>query len=135
MSSVGWVGVLVLVQAHRRSTTGTSTVPAAGVVNLIDIRLRQEAEPRLATLVMEQLGRSWAIRRVSPDFPGWAQALRRIEDIRSRQSFKPWLRQEYGVDLTSSGRIREILELMKSVHLPSAAELHHRISEYLAGRI
>lgn len=75
-----------------------------------------------------------AIRRGSPNFPGWAHVLRGFEDIRLRPSFKPWLRQDYGVDLTNSGRIREVLEIMTSEHLPPAAEFHHRISEFLAGR-
>lgn len=73
-----------------------------------------------------------AIQRVSPDFPGWGPVLRKFESIRLRPSFKPWLLRDYGVDLTHSGRIREVLDVMVAEALPPHPELHQRVSELLA---
>lgn len=64
-----------------------------------------------------------AIRVQWPNFVGWEAVLRRFNAKSNRPSFKPWLLEHFGVDLTRTDRIREVVQYMVDNDLPAAGEL------------
>jgi len=64
-----------------------------------------------------------AIRVLWPDFVGWGAVLRRFHAKSTRPSFKPWLLEQFEVDLTRTDRIREVVQYMVDNELAAAGEL------------
>lgn len=76
-----------------------------------------------------------AIRRHSPEFPGWSQviaAFRRLEERGSRPSFKTWLRNQYDVDLTDRTQIMTILATMDEGRHRPGGELTRLVNDMVA---
>ena len=73
-----------------------------------------------------------AIRTVYPDFAGWAPVLRAFKELRDRPSFKPWLQEKWGIDLTTSRSIERILSVMSDQGHRPAGELTRTVNEVLA---
>jgi hypothetical protein len=73
-----------------------------------------------------------AVREVFPDFPGWSTVLARFSRLRGRPSFKPWLEQRFGVDLSNEGRIRTVLAHMGPGGHGPVGELTRKVNEILS---
>ncbi|MEU5529303.1 AAA family ATPase [Micromonospora chersina] len=70
-----------------------------------------------------------AIRVDEPTFRGWTTVMREFQAASGRPSFKPWLKKEFGVDLTRTGRVRRVVERMVQEGLPAGAELTSVVQE------
>jgi hypothetical protein len=73
-----------------------------------------------------------AIRTQYPDFAGWKIVLTQFRSRRVRPSFKPWLRDEFGVDLTTRPQIEQVLGIMAEQSLPPHGELSARVKGIVA---
>lgn len=73
-----------------------------------------------------------ALQEIYPDFPGWRTVLTNFEHRRNRPPFKSWLHERFKVDLSHTGRIREVLDKMESGgHMP-VGELTRKVNEILS---
>ncbi|MFG3301552.1 AAA family ATPase [Micromonospora chersina] len=70
-----------------------------------------------------------AIRVDEPTFRGWTTVMREFQATSKRPSFKPWLKKEFGVDLTRTDRVRRVVERMVQEGLPAGAELTSVVQE------
>lgn len=72
------------------------------------------------------------IRRIyDDDFPGWARVVRRFKDRPVRPSFKAWVLQEYGVDLTSAHRVRVAVKEMAALPQKRQSDLSRVVHSIL----
>ncbi|GAA3721493.1 hypothetical protein GCM10022399_42320 [Terrabacter ginsenosidimutans] len=67
----------------------------------------------------------------SPDFPGWAFVVRRFKELSPRPSFKPWVLEEFGVDLTTAYRVREAVKAMSDIPLTRKSDLSQAVQSIL----
>lgn len=72
------------------------------------------------------------VREVAPTFPGWSVVVARFEKRRTRPSFKPWLLEEFGVDLRDRRRIEAVLEKMEEGGHRPVGELTRKVNEILS---
>jgi len=72
------------------------------------------------------------VREMNPSFPGWAAVLQRFAARQSRPPFKPWLLEQFGTDLTHSGRIRDVLDVMAAGGHAPVGELTRKVTELVS---
>lgn len=73
-----------------------------------------------------------AVRAVYPDFAGWRTVLDSFRRRKSRPSFKRWLSENYGVDLSTKNAIDEVLRVMARDGLPPAGDLTLNVKTIIA---
>ncbi|HET9873163.1 MAG TPA: AAA family ATPase [Propionibacteriaceae bacterium] len=73
-----------------------------------------------------------AVRDVYPDFPGWPAVLSSFESRTSRPTFKPWLQEQFGVDLIDTYRIESVLDCMVVNNHHPVGELTRRVKEIVS---
>ncbi|MFE9959170.1 hypothetical protein [Micromonospora sp. NPDC005299] len=69
-----------------------------------------------------------AIRGDVPDFPSWSSIIEQFETAPTRPSFKTWVLEEYGVDLTTTARISGLLGRMTEAGLPAHQDLDEMVN-------
>lgn len=74
-----------------------------------------------------------AIRDLYPSFVGWTHVLRKFSSRKSRPSFKPWLKEQFGVDLSTTDRIETVLRIMEVDGNLPVGELTVKVKEILSG--
>ncbi|WP_158566456.1 AAA family ATPase [Micromonospora craterilacus] len=72
-----------------------------------------------------------AIRVEKAGFPGWTAVMREFHAMSGRRSFKPWLDERFGVDLTRTDQVRQVVKWMVQKDLPPGTELSKVISTTL----
>lgn len=73
-----------------------------------------------------------AVAEIHHGFPGWNIIVQKFHRLRPRPRFKDWLAEDHGVELRSSGHIKQVLDIMSQRQLQPGGQLVREVNELLA---